>query len=255
MCYKMNDKYLMVCEKLQGINVVQYLGSLHEYTEDMVATIVRQVLEALEYLHWLGFVYLGMEPDNIVLSDIRKLNVKLVDMGTAQRVSKLGTRIEAAGHPEFLPPEVISDEEVTTYADAWQVGVLMYILLSGTSPYRGDTVEETKLNISYIRYRFEPLYKESTQEATRLMMLLFKRDPQKRPGVEECIDHRWLLQTDHMSKKRSRAIFTHGSLQQYSDDYHSKKAKEATTDPALLGAFGMDPNRAAKSHHDMFTDL
>ena len=43
MCYKMNDKYLMVCEKLQGINVVQYLGSLHEYTEDMVATIVRQV--------------------------------------------------------------------------------------------------------------------------------------------------------------------------------------------------------------------
>jgi len=51
------------------------------------------------------------------------------------------------------------------------------VLLSGVSPYRADTVEETKANITYVRYRFEHLYKELTSEATRFLMFLFKRTP------------------------------------------------------------------------------
>ena len=43
--------------------------------------------------------------------------------------------------------------------------------------YRGETNDETKQNITYVRYRFEPLYKEISMEATRFMMQIFKRCP------------------------------------------------------------------------------
>lgn len=53
----------------------------------------------------------------------------------------------------------------------------MYILLSGVSPFRGTDSEETRQNVTFVRYRFEYLYKELSQEATRFLILVFKRAP------------------------------------------------------------------------------
>lgn len=80
-------------------------------------------------------------------------------------------------------------------------------MLSGVSPFRGVDDSETKQNITFVRYRFEHLYKELSQEATRFLMFIFKRSPSKRPLAEECHDHRWLMASDFMIKKRERAVF------------------------------------------------
>lgn len=69
-----------------------------------------------------------------------------------------------------------------------------------------DFLTFQNLDLHY-RYRFEHLYKEITQEATRFLMFLFKKVPLKRPLAEECFDHRWLTQSDFMIKKRERAVF------------------------------------------------
>jgi hypothetical protein len=58
-----------------------------------------------------------------------------------------------------------------------------------------------------VRYRFENLYKEVSPEATRFLMFIFKRAPSKRPYAEECLEHRWLVSTDFMIKKRERSVF------------------------------------------------
>lgn len=76
-----------------------------------------------------------------------------------------------------VAPEILGAEPAFPQSDVWSVGVLTYLLLSGISPYRAATVEETRQNITYVRYRFEHLYKELTAEATRFIMLLFKRTP------------------------------------------------------------------------------
>ena len=166
-----------ILEKLQGADVLTYLASRHEYSENCVATIVTQILDALQYLHWRGYCHLDIQPDNVVMATVRAVQIKLVDFGSAKQVTKLGTQVGRVGHPEYVSPEVLNDEPAYPHSDIWQVGVLTYVLLSGVSPFRGKDATETRQNITFVRYRFEYLYKELTQEATRFLMLVFKRSP------------------------------------------------------------------------------
>lgn len=93
---------VFVMEKLQGADVLTYLSSRHEYTEQMVSTVISQVLDALQYLHWRGYCHLDLQPDNIVMSSVRTIQVKLVDFGSAHKVSKLGTTVPRIGELEYM---------------------------------------------------------------------------------------------------------------------------------------------------------
>lgn len=170
---------ILVQDKLQGADVLTYLSSRHEYNEQHVCTIITQILDALQYLHWRGYCHLDIQPDNVVMASVRSVQIKLVDFGAAQKVSKVGTEVRVPKNVwlDTAAPEVINSELVYLQTDIWSIGVLAYILLSGTSPFRGLTHDETKQNISFVRYRFENLYKEITQEATRFIMFIFKRTP------------------------------------------------------------------------------
>uniref|UniRef100_A0A1Y9HDM7 Titin n=1 Tax=Anopheles funestus TaxID=62324 RepID=A0A1Y9HDM7_ANOFN len=238
----------LVMEKLQGADVLTYLSSRSEYSEQIVATIVNQVLDGLQYLHWRGICHLDLQPDNIVMASVRQVNIKLVDFGSAQYVSKLGTNVTRSGWLDFMPPEILNDEPALPQTDIWTVGCLTYLFLSATSPFRGQDEAETRANISFVRYRFENLFKEVTAEATRFLMLIFKRAPNKRPTVEECFDHRWLVHTDFMTKKRERAIFPGNRLKQISEEYHTMKTNEATKSETISNFGGQSPRQLLRSN-------
>lgn len=72
---------------------------------------------------------------------------------------------------------MLAEEPAYPQTDIWSVGVLAYIMLSATSPFKGGDDNETKANISFCRFRFENLYREVTPEASRFFMFIFKRTP------------------------------------------------------------------------------
>ncbi|XP_055536220.1 obscurin isoform X6 [Wyeomyia smithii] len=238
----------LVMEKLQGADVLTYLSSRSEYSEQIVATIVTQILDGLQYLHWRGICHLDLQPDNIVMSSVRQVQIKLVDFGSAQYVSKLGTNVPSLGWLDFTSPEVLNGEAAYPQTDIWSVGCLAYLFLSATSPFRGGDEAETRANLSFVRYRFEYLFKEVTQEATRFLMLIFKRAPTKRPSVEECFEHRWLVHTDFMIKKRERAIFPGSRLKDFSEHYHTIKTNEATKSETISSIGGQSPRQLLRSN-------
>lgn len=238
----------LVMEKLQGADVLTYLSSRSEYSEQIVATIINQILDGLQYLHWRGIAHLDLQPDNIVMSSVRQVQVKLVDFGAAQPVSKLGSSVPSLSWLDFTSPEVLNGEAAYPQTDIWSVGCLAYLFLSATSPFRGGDEAETRANITFVRYRFEYLFKEVTQEATRFLMLIFKRAPTKRPSVEECFEHRWLVHTDFMIKKRERAIFPGSRLKDFSEYYHSMKTNEATKSETISNLGGQSPRQLLRSN-------
>ncbi|VEN40588.1 unnamed protein product [Callosobruchus maculatus] len=233
--HRSQETAIFILEKLQGADILTYLASRHEYNEQMVATIISQVLDGLQYLHWRGLCHLDLQPDNVVMCGVRSMQVKLVDLGSAHRVTKLGTVVPVVGHPDYISPEVLSEEPAYPQTDIWTVGVLTYIMLSGTVPFRGEDENESRQNILFVRYRFEYLFQEVSQEATRFLMLLFKRHPNKRPTPEECHENRWLLPTDYMIKKRERAVFLGHRIKEYSEEYHHEKEQQAQRSSSSIG--------------------
>ncbi|XP_067629054.1 obscurin isoform X3 [Eurosta solidaginis] len=232
---------IFVMEKLQGADVLTYFSSRHRYTEQMVANVITQLLDALQYLHWRSYCHLNIQPDNIVMASVRSAQIKLVDFGSAKRVNKLGAKVIASCLIDFQPPEMVNEEPIFPQSDIWSVGVITYILLSGKSPFHGVDEYDTKQNISFVRYRFENIFSEVTPEATRFIMYLFKRHPTKRPYSEDCLEHRWLMSSDYMIKKRERAVFLGNRLKDYADMYKTAKENLASSSQTFTQSLNGGP--------------
>ncbi len=67
----------------------------------------------------------------------------------------------------FLAPEIIEEGQAFPQSDIWSLGVLLYVLLAGQLPFKGETPEETRSNILSVRFKFEWMYKEVSLESTR----------------------------------------------------------------------------------------
>jgi len=221
-----NMTLLQFCP-LPSTDVLSYIAERSSYTEQMVAEIAGQVLDALEYIQWRGKVYLNLEPANILVTSGRSLGrtvqVKLANFETTQTVASNGTQIKGTYNFDYAAPEIIEEAKAYPQSDAWSLGVLMYVLMSGQLPFKGETPEETKDNILQVKFKFEWLYKECTMEGTRLLMWIFKRMPYRRPSLEEVGAHRWLSNADYMLKKRMRAKFPTNRIQTFAKEYHRSR--------------------------------
>nr|CAD7396916.1 unnamed protein product [Timema cristinae] len=79
----------------------------------------------------------------------------------------------------------------------WSVGVIMYVLLTGFSPFGGDTKQETFCNISQCRLDFpDDLFEDVSEDAKDLMRKLMVKEPSKRLSAEDCMKHPWFLECD-----------------------------------------------------------
>ena len=90
-------------EKLYGENVARTLSLKNKYNEQQVCGVIKQVLDALQYLHHRGIVHLNIQPDNVVMVSRRRMDVKLIDFGRARKiVTREGMGVPVEGTAEFM---------------------------------------------------------------------------------------------------------------------------------------------------------
>lgn len=77
--------------------------------------------------------------------------------------------------PEFVAPEVVNFEEITYATDMWSIGVITYVLLSGLSPFMGETDVETMANVTIAKYDFED-FDEISEDAKDFISKLLTKD-------------------------------------------------------------------------------
>ena len=117
----------------------------------------------------------------------------MIDFGLA-REQKPGESLKVLwGTAEFVAPEVINYEEISTTTDMWSVGVITYILLSGISPFMGENMGETYGNVVNVRYDFEDdSFETCSPEAKVFIQDLLIKEQSKRISAETALKHKWL---------------------------------------------------------------
>ena len=130
-------KFYFVQEYLAGGGLFESLINNVGFTENASALIIRQILSAVAYLHSKNIAHRDIKPENIMFESNDSLNVKLLDFGNSRKMGKNTAMQGVYGTAYYVAPEVLSG----TYnegCDIWSIGVILYLLLSGSPPFDGN---------------------------------------------------------------------------------------------------------------------
>ena len=132
------DMAFIVMEYVEGQELRRILGSGHRYELIDIFEIMKQLLMALDYSHRQGVVHRDIKPANLMVLPGPK--VKVMDFGIARLASSNLTQVgTVVGTPTHMAPEQLMGHVADGRADLWAAGVILYELLTGTSPFIADT--------------------------------------------------------------------------------------------------------------------
>ncbi|KAK7257749.1 hypothetical protein RIF29_31961 [Crotalaria pallida] len=177
--------------------------------EDAARFYAAEVVVALEYLHCQGIIYRDLKPENILLQSNGHVSLTDFDLSclTSCKPQLLIPAIDEkkkqkkplqppilmaepmrasnsfVGTEEYIAPEVVTGSGHTSAVDWWALGILLYEMLYGYSPFRGKTRQRTFANILHKDLKF-PKSKQVSLSAKQLMYMLLQRDPKNRLGSQ-----------------------------------------------------------------------
>ncbi|KAM4706382.1 triple functional domain protein [Rhinophrynus dorsalis] len=195
------NSYILVLEIADQGRLLDYVVRWGNLTEEKITLYLRELLEALQYLHNCRIAHLDLKPENILVDQsVTKPTIKLSDFGDAVQLNTTYYIHQLLGSAEFAAPEIILGNPVSLTSDIWSVGVLTYVLLSGVSPFLDESVEETCLNICRLDFSFpDDYFKGVSQKAKEFVCFLLQGDQTKRPSAALSLQEQWLQPGQHRS--------------------------------------------------------
>uniref|UniRef100_A0A673M9H9 Triple functional domain protein-like n=1 Tax=Sinocyclocheilus rhinocerous TaxID=307959 RepID=A0A673M9H9_9TELE len=193
--YETPASYVLILEIADQGRLLDYIVSWVNLTEEKVSLYLRDILEALHYLHTCRIAHLDLKPENVLIEQTSTQPlVKLTDFGDAAHLSSTPYIQPLLGSPEFSAPELVLGEPAALASDLWSLGVLAYVMLSGASPFLDESVEETCLNICRLDFSFPEDYFRGVSPAARdLVCVLLQGEPCRRPSAQVCLrEQPWL---------------------------------------------------------------
>uniref|UniRef100_A0A3Q3JGT3 Serine/threonine-protein kinase 17A n=1 Tax=Monopterus albus TaxID=43700 RepID=A0A3Q3JGT3_MONAL len=199
--YEMASEMVLVLEFAAGGEIFNRCVSQQEdeaFREEDVKRLMKQILEGVAFLHQNNIAHLDLKPQNILLTSSSPLgDIKIVDFGLSRMICSHQELREIMGTPEYVAPEILNYEPISTATDMWSIGVLTYVMLTGISPFVGEDKQETFLNISQLNVNYDQEeLQQLDQAALPFIQMLLRKQPQDRATVEQCLKHPWLQSSD-----------------------------------------------------------
>ena len=167
------------------------LRKFKKFDEKTAAQILRETISALQYLHSFNppIIHRDIKPENLLLNNGGR--VLLADFGWSN-FNDGDVRKTFCGTPEYIAPEMLSKKGHDTRVDIWSIGVLMFELLAGYSPFVAKSNQDLYLNIKKLKIQWP---KDMPPLAKNLIGKILRLNPSDRPSLEEILNHQWFKQT------------------------------------------------------------
>ena len=189
-----NSLYLIM-EKCNGgelfDKIINHISSGKMYTEKIAASIILQIMSAVDYCHKNGICHRDLKPENVLfLNEGDEINnsIKVIDFGLSQIISeqKLKSKV---GTSYYVPPEILKGE-YNQKCDIWSVGIILCILLTGEPPFNGPNDAIIYNKIQNLEYFFSEKWKYISNEAKDLVSHMLVPE-NRRYNASEVLAHPW----------------------------------------------------------------
>ncbi|KAL9986398.1 hypothetical protein ACROYT_G000541 [Oculina patagonica] len=188
----------MVLELVKGGELFERIVERGYYSEKDAAEAVRQICDALKYVHnhHPPIIHRDLKPENLLYADDKDTAaLKIADFGLSKMLyGEQGNTNTVCGTPGYCAPEVLLGKSYDTQIDMWAVGVIAYILLCGFEPFYDERGDQAMFQrILKCDYEFvTPWWDEVSENAKDLVKKLIVLDPKKRLTAGQALQHPWV---------------------------------------------------------------
>jgi serine/threonine protein kinase len=189
------DHVYLVMEYVSGGQLRQHIRDTLRLCEEKARGIFKQILCAVKYCHDRGIVHRDLKADNILLDT--EGNVKVIDFGLGTRYSIGEELTDWCGAFTHRAPEVFLRLPYDgRKVDVWSLGVVLYCMVTGALPFRGETVMQVRRAVLKLRYDI-PRY--LSMGLRNVIVQMLTKNPSERPTVDHVVGHPWLRQGEEGS--------------------------------------------------------
>uniref|UniRef100_A0A8C1XR88 non-specific serine/threonine protein kinase n=1 Tax=Cyprinus carpio TaxID=7962 RepID=A0A8C1XR88_CYPCA len=164
------------------------------YTERDASKLIRQILDAVKYLHDMGIVHRDLKPENLLYYSMEEdSNIMISDFGLSKIEDSASVMSTACGTPGYVAPEVLAQKPYSKAVDCWSIGVISYILLCGYPPFYDENDAKLFEQILKAEYEFDsPYWDDISDSAKDFISHLMEKDPSLRYTCEQALQHPWI---------------------------------------------------------------
>ncbi|CAF1265744.1 unnamed protein product [Adineta ricciae] len=198
--YETPEEIYLVMELIKGGDLFEYITRHRCFDEPTSSLMIRDVAEALIYIHAKKIVHRDVKPENLLVMHRKdgRITIKLTDFGLALQITD--TIKTVCGTPTYVAPEILAETGYGTEVDCWAIGVILYILLCGYPPFK--TVERNQDELFQMiqrgKFSYDTEYWNSISPAVKnLIDHLLIVDRQKRMRADQILLHPWIITTGH----------------------------------------------------------
>ena len=171
--YEDEGHICLVMELMQGGELFEKILECDHFPECDAREAIKSIIDALRYCHGMGIIHRDLKPENLLIKDSAADDIsslKISDFGLARFIKTDEYAQTTCGTPGYVAPEIINLKPYSKECDYWSIGVILYILLSGSPPFYEDKDDDLFEKIRKCKWEFDgEEWEEVSNEAKDLI--------------------------------------------------------------------------------------
>ncbi|EPB71012.1 kinase C-like 3 family protein [Ancylostoma ceylanicum] len=207
-CFQTESRLFFVIEFVPGGDLMFHMQRQRKLPEDHARFYSSEIILALHFLHSRGIIYRDLKLDNVLID--AEGHVKLTDYGMCkENIGPGDVTSTFCGTPNYIAPEILRGEDYGFSVDWWALGVLMYEMMAGRSPFdivgaAGDPDQNTEDYLFQIILEKQIRIPRSLSvKAASVLKQFLNKDPSERLGCRMDIDEALVEMKEHPFFKNS----------------------------------------------------